>query len=159
MSLMRCAALLMALGFISGCAKSAEALKVERAVQQLPPEEAELLVLTDERVLVKDGVTFAIGDATIESRCLAALDAVVKVLAGTDVKLLIEGHTDNTGGPEANQSLSLARAASVKKYLQDRGVAEDRLNIVGFGPEKPLATNDTEAGRAKNRRVEFKVRR
>lgn len=155
---MRCAALLMALGFISGCAKSAEAVKVENAVKQLPPEEAELLVLTDERVLVKEGVTFAIGDANIEPKCFPALNAVVTVMGKTDVKLLIEGHTDNTGGPEANQSLSLARAAAVKKYLEEKGVAEDRLNIVGFGPEKPIAPNDTEAGRSKNRRVEFKVR-
>lgn len=159
MSLMRRAALWGALCLASGCMKSAAAMKVENAVKALPAAEAELLVLTDERVLVRDGVTFPIGEANIEAKCFPALNAVVTVMNKTDVKLLVEGHTDNTGGPEANQSLSLARAAAVKKYLEEKGVAGDRLNIVGYGPEKPIAPNDTDAGRAKNRRVEFKVRR
>jgi outer membrane protein OmpA-like peptidoglycan-associated protein len=74
-----------------------------------------------------------------------------------DVKMSIAGHTDNTGKPEKNQSLSVARAESVKKYLVSKGVNESRLTATGFGQDQPIADNTTASGKAKNRRVEFKV--
>ena len=69
----------------------------------------------------------------------------------------VAGHTDNTGDPAANLSLSQARAASVVKYLTDRGISEGRLKARGYGDTKPLAPNDTEENKAKNRRTEFTI--
>lgn len=73
-----------------------------------------------------------------------------------DLSLTIEGHTDNTGAPEANQSLSEKRAAAVKAYLVSTfGIADSRLEAKGFGASKPAASNDTPEGRQQNRRVEL----
>jgi outer membrane protein OmpA-like peptidoglycan-associated protein len=73
------------------------------------------------------------------------------------MKIAIEGHTDNTGKAEKNQSLSECRANAVKSYLGSKKVAEDRLSAAGFGEEKPIADNATKEGKAQNRRVEFHV--
>jgi outer membrane protein OmpA-like peptidoglycan-associated protein len=74
-----------------------------------------------------------------------------------DVKVTITGHTDNTGKPEANQKLSVSRAEAVKTYMVSKKVVADRLIAEGFGADQPIADNATAAGKAKNRRVEFKV--
>jgi outer membrane protein OmpA-like peptidoglycan-associated protein len=74
-----------------------------------------------------------------------------------DIKVTIEGHTDNTGRAETNQKLSESRAASVKKYLVSKGISADRLTTGGFGADRPIEDNKTAAGKAKNRRVEFKL--
>jgi len=72
-------------------------------------------------------------------------------------KLTIDGHTDSQGDDGKNLTLSQKRAEAVKKYLTDRGVEASRLTAQGFGETKPKDTNDTSAGRANNRRVEFTV--
>jgi outer membrane protein OmpA-like peptidoglycan-associated protein len=69
----------------------------------------------------------------------------------------VYGHTDSRGARQMNTNLSKARAASVVQYLVSKGIAAGRLESDGFGPDKPLESNDTEDGRAKNRRVEFKI--
>jgi OmpA-OmpF porin, OOP family len=69
--------------------------------------------------------------------------------------LVVEGHTDNIGGDLRNQDLSSRRAAAVKAALVERGVSADRLNTAGCGASVPRETNDTLAGRARNRRVEL----
>ena len=69
----------------------------------------------------------------------------------------ISGHTDNVGSAAYNQNLSEARAKSVVDYLIKHGIAANRLHFKGHGFEQPIATNDTEEGRAKNRRTEFKI--
>lgn len=74
-----------------------------------------------------------------------------------DVKVSIEGHTDNTGKPEANQKLSENRSAAVKTYLVGKGINADRLSTKGYGADQPIEDNKTAAGKAKNRRVEFKL--
>lgn len=74
-----------------------------------------------------------------------------------EIKIAIHGHTDNVGNLNENMSLSADRAFSIMAYLQEQGVAEDRLSFRGFGPTKPIASNSTEEGRAKNRRTEFKI--
>lgn len=73
------------------------------------------------------------------------------------VKIEVQGHTDNVGDLESNMALSKQRAFSVVDYLQEHGVKTTRLTAQGFGPTKPLATNDTEAGRAENRRTAFVI--
>jgi OmpA-OmpF porin, OOP family len=69
----------------------------------------------------------------------------------------LSGHTDNTGAPDANQKLSLDRANAVKQMLVDRGIGADRIATAGYGQDRPIASNDTEEGRAKNRRLELTV--
>lgn len=83
-------------------------------------------------------------------------------MAGTlkkypDTDILIAGHTDSKGGESYNETLSLQRANSVFSYLNDLGVATRRLETVGYGETSPVATNETAAGRAKNRRVEVAI--
>ncbi len=75
--------------------------------------------------------------------------------ANPDLNLLIEGHTDNIGNSAYNLKLSQERAESIKKVLVNQGVSESRIRVKGFGDTRPIATNDTAAGRAKNRRVVF----
>lgn len=87
------------------------------------------------------------------------LDEVVAVIkANQGVKVEIQGHTDNVGGAAYNQGLSERRAHAVMLYLVDRGIAKQTLTAVGFGLTRPKATNDTEVGRALNRRVELHPR-
>ena len=86
------------------------------------------------------------------------LDKAVAVLKEhATVRIEIAGHTDNAGTPEANRTLSQQRADAVRQYFIDKGIDGARLTAVGFGPDKPIADNATPAGRAKNRRVEFRL--
>jgi outer membrane protein OmpA-like peptidoglycan-associated protein len=85
---------------------------------------------------------------------------VLAKLSGTllvfpDMKLSIEGHTDSTGSDEVNLKLSEKRAESVKTFLNEMGVAENRITATGHGSKNPIAPNDTSEGRSKNRRVEI----
>jgi outer membrane protein OmpA-like peptidoglycan-associated protein len=102
-------------------------------------------------------VLFRTGSADIDKRSDQLLDQISTALKTNPQvrKVRIEGHTDNIGGPEVNRRLSQERAESVKKALVERGVDEDRLEAKGYGEENPVAPNETAAGRAKNRRVEF----
>lgn len=104
------------------------------------------------------GITFASGKSVIKPASYQTLDQVTKLLADyPDLKLLIRGHTDNTGKKETNLTLSQARAQAVKDHLVKKGVKDDRLRVEGLGPDEPVADNKTAAGRAKNRRIEFKL--
>jgi len=73
------------------------------------------------------------------------------------LRIRITGHTDNVGDRDSNAKLSQARADAVKQYLVDKGVAADRIETRGAGPDEPIADNDTPAGQQKNRRIEFKL--
>ncbi|MCB5269553.1 MAG: OmpA family protein [Candidatus Cloacimonadaceae bacterium] len=104
------------------------------------------------------GVQFEIGSAKLTAEAQNTLDEVAKAMENSpSTRVEIHGHTDNTGSLELNNRLSLQRADSVKEYLVSKGVAEYRMSTKGFGPAKPIATNDTEAGRAENRRIEFVI--
>lgn len=72
-------------------------------------------------------------------------------------KVEVIGHTDNTGAREGNLSLSLARAEAVRTYLVQRGITPAMISVAGFGPDRPVAENTNEEGRARNRRIEFRV--
>jgi outer membrane protein OmpA-like peptidoglycan-associated protein len=107
-----------------------------------------------------DNLTFESGKAIIKPTSFPYLDELVTVIQDPDAlswTLSIEGHTDNVGGKEYNQTLSENRANSVKKYLVDKGVKAERVTAKGFGLDKPIDTNDTPEGRSKNRRVEFLI--
>lgn len=105
-----------------------------------------------------EGIRFATGSAKIRSTSFGVLSAAVKVLKEyPSVHMEIDGHSDSTGNRERNVELSLARAEAVKAYFIQQGIAEDRLTAKGFGPDQPVESNETAAGRAKNRRIEFKL--
>jgi outer membrane protein OmpA-like peptidoglycan-associated protein len=103
-------------------------------------------------------ITFITGSAKLTTKSNAPLNSVVKLLNDhPDVKVRVEGHTDNVGKDDYNMKLSDARAASVRKYLIGKGINEDRITSQGFGESTPVADNNTAAGRAQNRRVEITV--
>ena len=102
------------------------------------------------------GINFDTGKAAILPGSESVLNEIVKLLKqNADLKLRVEGHTDNQGSAGANQALSEKRAQAVMAYLTAHGVAVTRLTAKGFGQTKPVADNGTEEGRAKNRRVEL----
>ena len=83
---------------------------------------------------------------------------MLRVLRGnTAIRVSIEGHTDNKGNPDKNRKLSKRRAEAVKSYLVDNGIKAERLETVGWGPDQPIESNRTKAGRAVNRRGEFMI--
>jgi len=113
------------------------------------------------KIIIFGKVQFRTGSAEIDKRSEPLLDQIGEALtANPQVKNVeIQGHTDNIGGRDINKRLSEERAASVKSALEKRGVDGGRLDTHGYGETRPLAPNKTKAGRAKNRRVEFVIRR
>lgn len=104
-------------------------------------------------------VFFATGSSKLLSKSYSKLNDVVAILnENPSYRVQIDGHTDDVGKDEMNQTLSENRAASVKEYLVSKGVDESRINSTGYGETKPVADNKTAAGRAKNRRVEMTLR-
>jgi OOP family OmpA-OmpF porin len=119
-----------------------------------PPPEPEVV---QERIVLR-GVNFDFDRSEIRPDAAVILDEAASILSGKpDVQVRVEGHTDATGPEEYNQGLSERRAASVRKYLVENGIADSRLTSVGLGESNPIATNDTREGRALNRRVELQV--
>lgn len=134
---------------------------------------AELITEEDAETLIKEvevelkdeklGEPYTINDiyyetnsAQIDEDSKAVLIVFSQYLSErSDIKVAIHGHTDDVGGKESNLTLSTERAFEVMRFLQDQGVPSGRLSYKGFGPNKPVASNATETGRAKNRRTEF----
>lgn len=116
-------------------------------------------VLTKSKIDISQVIQFEFGKARILPVSFYILDELVDVLLQHPeiAKVEIGGHSDNVGGAEANLKLSQARADSVRDFLIDKGISDKRLTAVGYGPGKPVAPNDNEGGRAKNRRVEFLI--
>ena len=105
-----------------------------------------------------DNLNFAFGKADIKKESLPYLDKLADTLnKSKDWTLEIQGHTDDKGSDDFNMKLSQNRADSVRNYLITKGVLSDIIIAKGFGESKPLVTNDSDANREKNRRVEFKI--
>jgi len=124
-----------------------------------PPVREVKKVKKVEKIDIRETIQFQTGKATIKTRSHVILDEVVKVMQTRTgiTKVRIEGHTDSVGDAEKNRTLSQDRAQSVLEYLVKKGIARDRLEAKGFGPDKPIANNDSDEGRTKNRRVEFTI--
>jgi OmpA-OmpF porin, OOP family len=102
------------------------------------------------------GINFDFNSDVIRQESKPTLDQIAALLKeNPDWKMTVEGHTDNLGGQQFNQSLSERRAAAVVNYLTSAGIQESRLTSAGFGYSKPIANNNTEFGRGQNRRVEL----
>ncbi|MBC7205750.1 MAG: OmpA family protein [Methyloversatilis sp.] len=107
---------------------------------------------------IPSDISFDVGRADIKPNFRPVLDRFAQTLnANPTTSVRIIGHTDSTGSDAVNDPLSVNRAASARNYLADRGVASSRIVIDGRGSHEPLADNGSEAGRAKNRRVEIFV--
>jgi outer membrane protein OmpA-like peptidoglycan-associated protein len=121
-----------------------------------PPVKEEVKEAVD---LAAKNIFFKLGSVQLLPISFSALDEIVKVLKeNPDLLLDIEGHSDNVGSALVNKSISAKRAAAIFDYLVRKGIDPNRLLTIGYGSEKPIAANDTEEGRAQNRRVELKLR-
>ncbi len=107
--------------------------------------------------IVLDGIFFEYKSFSLTSDSQTLLNEVASKLQAADAQVLIAGHTDSVGGKAYNKTLSDKRAAAVSDYLISQGVAADRLSSEGFGEDSPVASNETDQGRAENRRVEMQV--
>ena len=104
------------------------------------------------------GITFAYNSSQVQPQFRQTLDQVADILSQYKQTYIdVYGHTDSTGSDAYNQRLSEQRAVSVADYLASRGVQPARIGTRGFGKSQPIASNDTEEGRAANRRVEIKI--
>jgi outer membrane protein OmpA-like peptidoglycan-associated protein len=101
-------------------------------------------------------INFDTGKSTIKPESKPIINQIVEMLkANPDLKVNVEGHTDNTGDPKSNKTLSDERAKAVVSAIVAQGIEAKRLSAAGYGQDKPIADNKTEEGRAKNRRVEL----
>jgi outer membrane protein OmpA-like peptidoglycan-associated protein len=111
------------------------------------------------KVNVPGSVSFASGSASLEPRLFPTLDRIASTLNEyPETTISVVGHTDSVGSAESNRALSHSRAAAVAEYLGQHGVRRDRMAVDSRGELEPIADNETETGRAQNRRVEMLVR-
>ncbi len=134
---------------------------VQTAPPPLPAAEKKPRVILEKakkKIEITESIHFETGRATILEDSYSLLNEIAQVLNDNpDINVRIEGYTDNVGSPSYNLRLSKLRAEHVMKYLIRDGISPDRLTAKGFGMMNPIASNDTAAGRAKNRRVEFTI--
>src|SRR5690606_21617924 len=111
------------------------------------------------KIEIRQAVQFEFGEAVLLEESKSLLDEVAGIIKDNPgiKKVRVEGHTDNVGNRQTNLRLSRQRAAAVRAYLISQGVEGKRLVAQGYGMSKPIDTNDTEEGRARNRRVEFNI--
>ncbi len=143
----------------------AEALRIKEATEAEARRLAEqksrdtVIVFEKGKTVVIRGINFEFNKATLTKDSERILwRAYNALVANPDVRVVITGHTDNVGNQKFNQKLSLKRAQAVKNWLVNQGIASNRMRTVGRGQNEPVASNDTEEGRAENRRMEFFVR-
>jgi outer membrane protein OmpA-like peptidoglycan-associated protein len=137
-----------------GCPKAAV-----RVPAPSTPSAPPAATVAERQISISEQVQFETGTAVLRGESTAILSAVAAALAEhPEIELIeIQGHTDDTGTPELNQRLSHDRAAAVLSWLVAHGIAASRLRPVGYGQSRPLSQDTSEAGRAMNRRVEFRI--
>lgn len=116
-------------------------------------------VKIEEKIVITQKIHFAFNSASVRAISYPILDDVVSILVANPhiTRVQVEGHTDFIGGDAYNVRLSQRRADAVVQYLVNKGIARDRLAPVGYGESRPIADNNTDEGRAKNRRTEFTI--
>jgi outer membrane protein OmpA-like peptidoglycan-associated protein len=127
-------------------------------VAEVPYERAQAVPPAVQKRIVLRGVNFDFDKATIRSDARPVLEEAITTLQREgSVVIVAEGHTDSKGTDAYNDDLSLRRATAVRDYLVAGGITPSRIDVQGFGEARPVASNDTEDGRAQNRRVELRV--
>jgi outer membrane protein OmpA-like peptidoglycan-associated protein len=149
-------------GIVGGVAGGVIGNKMDKQAKDiknaLPGAEVERVGEGIKITLSENMVNFAFNSAELTSSAKTNLDKLATVLINNpDTNINIYGHTDNKGTAQVNQKISENRANSVKNYLISKGIASSRMITMGRGFSEPIASNDTEAGRAQNRRVEFAI--
>ncbi len=145
-------------GFFGHCAF--DPLEVEEIAPPPPPPPPPPVAKAPppRRKIVLRGVNFDFDKATIRPDGVVILEEVVVILKDEPaIDVSVDGHTDGIGSEEYNQRLSERRAQAVRDYLAHKGISPSRLRTRGFGKSEPVASNDTEEGRAQNRRTELNV--
>jgi outer membrane protein OmpA-like peptidoglycan-associated protein len=123
-----------------------------------PSREEGVEIASDEQILILDDVFFELNSAHLNEAFTFRLDSLVALLlAHENLTVSISGHTDNKGDETYNLSLSRARAEAVALYLRKNKIRESRISFQGEGSARPRASNNTVAGRKKNRRVEIRI--
>jgi outer membrane protein OmpA-like peptidoglycan-associated protein len=107
---------------------------------------------------VLKNIVYKTGNASLEHQSFNEIDLLGDFLIkNPTIKIEISGHTDNRGTPEVNKELSTSRARAIYKLLIKKGIEGERIKYIGYGSERPVASNDSEAGRKQNRRTEFEI--
>ena len=120
------------------------------------PDKKPEIIFEKKSPIILDGVNFKVGSSELTDGAKNVLGKVVRTLKDyKDMHLEISGHTDSSGSRSLNMKLSRKRAESVRRYLINQGIEEHRLRAIGLGPDHPVTSNKTKAGRSKNRRIEF----
>lgn len=122
-----------------------------------PPPAPKLVEVKQDQIVIHEKIQFETNKAVIKPESGPLLEEITNVIKqNAQIKRLsIEGHTDSTGADKHNQTLSEQRAAAVRDYLVQHGVAPERLSARGWGKTRPIGDNSTATGREENRRVEF----
>jgi len=150
----------LALGLGGACTRGVLLYETTPVIVQANPPAPPPAPVVKEPIVVRDAIHFDTNRDTIKQESLAVLDDVANQIKAHPelVKIRVEGHTDNIGKRDDNLSLSRRRAIAVRDYLITHGgIDADRLLAEGYGPDNPIANNESEPGRAKNRRVAFTV--
>lgn len=126
-----------------------------------PPEDEPDIEVAGNKLSIDEKIRFKTGSASVDPRSFDLLRRIAKAIEAlpADARISVEGHTDARGSKRLNQRLSQRRAQAVVAHLVRHGVARERLKAKGFGQSRPIASNATRAGRAKNRRVEFIIQK
>jgi outer membrane protein OmpA-like peptidoglycan-associated protein len=144
---------------IDQCPNTPAGLKVDEKGCPIEVVQRETELMDTGRIRIQN-INFDTGKATLKPEAYPTLDAVGTVLSQwPTLKIEIAGHTDDVGGAAANRKLSQARAQSVLDYLEGKypAIASERFTVKGYGEDKPMTPNTSDANRAQNRRVEFTV--
>ena len=149
-------------GIIGGVAGNVIGKKMDKQAKEiqdtLPGAEVERVGEGIKVTLKENMVNFVFDSSNLTAAAKTNLDKLAQVLVNNpDTNISIYGYTDSKGADAYNLSLSERRANAVKAYLSSKGIAGNRMKSVGMGEAEPVATNDTDAGRAENRRVEFAI--
>lgn len=167
---------------LTGCTSSNENLKEMQVIESEPQYVLEdiaeekkpledIIVFNEKGVVIRkengnlilsmpEEILFDFDSYSVKNGVKDSLDGLAKALKEhREIKLKIDGHTDFIGTDQYNFNLSLKRANSIKTYLISKGVMGNNISIEGYGKQNPIASNKTESGRAKNRRVEFIISR
>ena len=157
---------LLTVGALAGCADETSLLVEVTSPDLVVPDDVDALRFQVagesgsmlDQTLSNRVIEFEVGSATLTPAGVAIVDEMAQAIGRLGApRIQIIGHTDSSGERMSNVVLSLSRANSVRDYLVSKGLPGEMLSALGAGPDRPLASNDTPEGRAKNRRIEFRL--